>query len=306
MGKEAFEQKLAALAALRQMGDRVAVEAALRKALRDKNNYYVAKAAELVGERGFVELAGELVEAFDRFFVEGAKRDPKCWAKEAIVRALGELGHRGAAVYRQGLGYVQMEPVWGGQEDAAVGLRSVCALRMVETELSDLEVLDVLSVALADAEPRVRAEVARALGQLGCPEALPLLRFKALSGDREVEVLGHCLAGILAVGGEAELPWVGRFLDSPEAELRGEAASVLAFARFDRAAEELRRYWRQMLPEELRTALLLALGASPQRHAAALLASIVEDEEEPRARVEAAREALRRSRFAGEFGELSA
>lgn len=304
MGKQGLEEKLESLAALRQVGERPVLEAALRKALRDKNNYYVAKAAELVGEMGLGELAGELVEAFDRFLVDGAKRDPKCWAKEAIVKALGELGHRGAAVYRKGLGHVQMEAVWGGEADAAAGLRSVCAMRLVETDLPDLEVLDLLSVALADAEPRVRGEVARALGQLGCREALPLLRFKALSGDREVEVVGHCLAGILEVGGEGEVAWVGRFLDAPDEEVRAEAASVLAFARFERAGEELRRYWKQMLPEELRTALLVALGASPQRQAATLLASIVEDGDEPLRRVAMAREELRRSRFAGEFGDL--
>lgn len=98
MAKEAFEQKLEALAALRQVGDRAVLLEALRKALRDKSNYYVSKAAAMVGELGFVELTPELLAGFDRFLVDPVKSDPKCWAKEAIVKALKEVGHRGSAV----------------------------------------------------------------------------------------------------------------------------------------------------------------------------------------------------------------
>ncbi len=307
MAKEAFEQKLEALAELRQVGERGVVLEALRKALRDKSNYYVSKAAAMVGEMGFVELTPELLGAFDRFLVEPVKSDPKCWAKEAIVKALKEVGHRASAVYVKGISHVQMEPIWGGEADAAAGLRGACALLLADSDLGDLEVLDYLSVALADPEPAVRVDVAKAMGQLSCREALPLLRFKVLSGDADVEVVGHCLAAILEIGRGEAVGFVGRFLDRKDEELRAEAASVLAFSREAGAVEELRRYWKQILPEDLRKSLLVALGASPQRQAAEFLVSIVEDGDEPTRRIAMAREALKGSRywreFAGRVGE---
>lgn len=303
MAKEAFEQKLEALAGLRQVGDRAVLLEALRKALRDKSNYYVSKAAAMVGEMGFVELTPELLAAFDRFLVDPVKSDPKCWAKEAIVKALKEVGHRASAVYVKGISHVQMEPVWGGEADAAAGLRGASALMLADSELGDLEVLDYLSVALADPERAVRVDVAKALGQLSCREALPLLRFKALSGDADVEVVGHCLAAMLEIGRGEAVGFVGRFLDSKDDEVRAEAASVLAVSKEPEAMEALWAFWKQMLPEDLRKSLLMSLGASPQRQAAEFLVAIIEDGDEPMRRIHAAREALQTSRFWREFAE---
>jgi HEAT repeat protein len=301
MGKQAYEEKLAALAGLRAVSDRAKVLEALRKALRDKNNYYVSKAAALAGEMGFGELTQELVGAFDRFLAEPVKNDPQCWAKEAIVRALKEVGHRNSAVYVKGIQHVQMEPVWGREVDTADGLRGACALMLADSELDDVEVLNLLSVALADGYRQVRVEVARAMGQLGCREALPLLRFKALIGDEDAEVVGHCLAAMLEIGKGEEVSFVARFLEGKNDEMRAEAASVLAVSKEAGAFEALHRYWKQVLPEELRESLLLSLGASPQRQAAALLATIVEDGDEPMKRIAMAREALQQSRYWREF-----
>lgn len=301
MAKEAFEQKLEALAALRQVGDRAVLLEALRKALRDKSNYYVSKAAAMVGELGFVELTPELLAGFDRFLVDPVKSDPKCWAKEAIVKALKEVGHRGSAVCLKGILHVQMEPVWGKEVDTAIGLRGACALLLADSELSDLEVLDYLSVALADPERAVRVDVARAMVQLSCREALPLLRFKALVGDEDVEVVGHCLAAMLEIGKGDEVAFVGRFLASKDDEVRAEAASVLAVSKEPGAMEALWAFWKQMLPEDLRKSVLMSLGASPQRQAAELLVAIIEDGDEPMRRIHAAREALQTSRYWREF-----
>jgi len=301
MGKQAFEEKLEALGRLRESGERAAILEALRKALREKNNFYVSKAAAMVGELGFVELTPELLTAFDRFLIDPSKSDPKCWAKEAIVKALKDVGHRNSAVFIKGISHKQMEPIWGGEVDTAPGLRGACALMLADSELSDLEVLNHLSVALADPERVVRVEVARAMGQLSCREALPLLRFKALIGDADVEVLGHCLAALLEIGQGQEVAFVARYLDGADDEVRAEAASVLAVSKEAGAVEALRNYWKQILPEDLRNSLLLSLQTSPQRQAAELLASIVEDGDEPTRRITAALEALRGSRYWREF-----
>ena len=86
----------------------------LRKALRDRNNYLVSKAANVVADLAMADLVPELVEAYGRFFVDAKKRDPRCWAKIACAKALRDLGYRGANVFLLGIEQIQMEPVWGG------------------------------------------------------------------------------------------------------------------------------------------------------------------------------------------------
>lgn len=104
-GKEAFERKLEALAALRSVPREQAVEPA-RKALRDRSNYVVSKAATIAGEMGIAELIPDLVRAFDRFMTDPVKTDPQCWAKNAIVKALKDLNHDDPIVFLRGIEHV--------------------------------------------------------------------------------------------------------------------------------------------------------------------------------------------------------
>jgi HEAT repeat protein len=66
-GKEAFDRKLAELTALRENPDSPETLAQLRKALKDRSNYIVAKVAALVGDLGAAALIPDLLAAFDRF-----------------------------------------------------------------------------------------------------------------------------------------------------------------------------------------------------------------------------------------------
>src|SRR5581483_1157876 len=163
----------------------------LSKALRNPNNYLVAKAAKAAAQLGLQTLIPELVSALDRFFVDPAKSDPQCWAKHALVQPLAELGHTDPTAFLRGMRHVQMEPVWGGQQDTAGRLRASCALALVQCGgLSDFELLAHLTDALVDSDKTVRSEAARAIGRVGRPEAALLLRLRALTGDPEPEVLG--------------------------------------------------------------------------------------------------------------------
>jgi hypothetical protein len=81
-----FEKELAAVEALSEsLKAEPAPDAAqieeLRKALGQRNNFIVSKAARLVADAELVALLPEVLAAFDRFFVDAAKTDPKCWAK---------------------------------------------------------------------------------------------------------------------------------------------------------------------------------------------------------------------------------
>ena len=97
MHKDAVEEKIAAIEALRS-GSANAVEP-LRKALRERNNLVCSKAAAVTGDLLLRDLIPDLLAAFERFMKDPAKSDPKCWAKNAIVRALKDLSYDDPAVY---------------------------------------------------------------------------------------------------------------------------------------------------------------------------------------------------------------
>jgi hypothetical protein len=53
----------------------------LRKVLTHRNNFLVSKAAKLVADTELFALLPDVLAAFDRFFIDAAKSDPQCWAK---------------------------------------------------------------------------------------------------------------------------------------------------------------------------------------------------------------------------------
>src|SRR6185312_2059495 len=91
----------------------------LRKALADRVNLIVAKAAKVTAERQMRELVPDLLAAFDRMFVKPLESDTQCWGKNAIAKALTELDYRESAPYLRGHRHIQMEGVWGSVEDTA-------------------------------------------------------------------------------------------------------------------------------------------------------------------------------------------
>lgn len=195
----------------------------------------------------------------DRFFINPAKSDPQCWAKDAIVESLAKLEYEDSAVFIRGLRHVQMEPVWGGQQDSAGPLRAKCALALVQCrDLRDADVLSHLIEALADHETTVRIDAARAIGRISGDAPAVLLRLRALVGDREPEVVGACLTSLLAIQGDAGCDFVSRFLKKGEDEAR-EAAFALASLRNAQAYAALRQAWDGGADLSVREALLTAM-----------------------------------------------
>jgi HEAT repeat protein len=290
MSKQAFDAKIAALEAFRSHPEGALDQ--IRKAVKDRSNFVVSKAAALAGDLFLSELVPDLVAAFDRALAD-PKSDPQCWAKNAIAKALKDLGHHDAVPYLRGLKHSQMEPVWGGQVDTAATLRGTCALALIDCQLDDLSMLSYLAEALADTEKSVRVDAAVALSRAGIPEAMPLLRLKVLSGDPDPEVMGQCFYSLLQMAPRDSVAFVARFLAAshPE-EVRAEAASALAQSHEESAIKALKEFWKAFLSRDLRQALLTFLAASPQREAAVFLHSLGTRE---------AREALTASRYRDEF-----
>jgi HEAT repeat protein len=240
LGKRAFEEQLAALEQLRQQPDEARIPP-LHKALGQKNNFIVAKAADLVRDFGLTSLIPEILAAFDRFFDDPVKSDPQCWAKNALSRALAAFERQDEAVFLRGMRHIQMEPVWGGSSDTAGTLRATCALALVQCRsLLEVDLLAHLVELFADKDKNVRVQAVRAVEQVGSSSASLLLRLRARLGTDEPEVLGACYGGVLRIEGTRALPWVERFLETAD-DAAGEAALAIAATHSEAAFDALRK-----------------------------------------------------------------
>ena len=274
MNKDAVQEKIAEIESLRS-SPADALEP-VRKALRDRNNLICSKAAGVAGDLLLRDTIPDLIAAFDRFLKDASKTDPKCWAKNAIVKALKDLMHEDPDVYLRGLSHVQMEPVWGGQEDAAGTLRGACALALVACSLPRDVILLHLADALADPLLRVRGDAARAIGQLPGQDSILMLRVKTQAGDKEPPVIGQCFLSLLGMDARGSIPFVGRFLTSANEDLRYEAAAALGECPEVPAVEMLIARWRVEKSADMKRAILLSLGVSRLAEAKAFLDQLQE------------------------------
>jgi hypothetical protein len=281
LGKQAFDQKIEALDSLRSAPASPSTLEQLRKALKDRNNFYVSKAAALAGELGLQDLSPDLCSAFERFMTNPSKSDPQCWAKNAIAKALKDLGHDDPAIYIRGVKHFQPEPVWGGQSDSAAALRSTCALALVACPMDRTQILTYLVDLLLDRETPVRVDAVRAIGQLPGSDGALLLRLKALIGDRESEVTGQCFACLLDLFPGEYIPFVTDFLNAKNnaknADLRLEAIAALGECRDPAALQVLKDCWDRQADPEVKRAILLSMAASRQPDAAGFLISVLEE-----------------------------
>ena len=169
---------------------------------------------------------------------------------------------------------MQLEPVYGGRQDAAVELRGICALALAR--LSPPGVVSLLAELLTDGERGVRAATARALSCTGQESAIPLLRYKALCGDADPLVLTECLTSLLFMERTAALPFLQRFF-TPEDEVRADAAALaLGQSRLPEAIPLLRDY-AETPPRGRRKTALLALAMLREPEATDYLLALVRD-----------------------------
>ena len=276
-GKRQFEEQIAALDALRNAPEQARLDP-LRKALTNRNNFIAAKAADLIREFGLRELIPDLLKAFDRFFDHSEKSDPQCWAKNAISRALAALEFQEPDVLLRGMRHIQMEPVWGGRSDTAGTLRATCALALVQCRsLTETDLLVHLIDLVPDKDKAVRAEIMRAIEQVGSSSAALLLRQRSMLGNDEPEVLGACYGGILRIEGTRAIPWVARFLATAD-DSAGEAALAMAGTHSTEAFEALRNALADASDPWFRSVLLSAIALTRQEAAINFLLDLVKNE----------------------------
>jgi len=268
MAHRRVEEQIEALQQLADAGPVPAAVTALRKALGDRVGLVVAKAAKLAAELQIRALVPDLLQAFDRLLDKPFERDPQCWGKNAIAKALIDLDHRESAAFLRGSRHVQIEPSYLRPEDTASTLRGICVLGLAScTDMRREEILRCLVDRLTESACTVRVEAARAVAQMEGDEAALLLRLKARAGDQEPRVIGQVFDCLLQVEGERAVEFVAGFMESGAEDIPAEAALALGSSRLAGALMALENAWAATHDPDLRLALLRGLSASRQEKA---------------------------------------
>jgi hypothetical protein len=275
-----LEQTLATLQQLRHDPTSEEAIATLEQILRGKYAVAIAQAAKLVGTAGLSSLVPDLENAFHRMMIKPSDTDPGCLAKTAIVDALYRLECSAEDVFLQGIRHVQLEPVWGGQEDKAAPLRAACALGLVRMNYGDVMV--ELADLLADPLIEARMAAARAIAYSNNPAGIPLLRLRVQVGDRPA-VIGECLLALLKLAPDNSLDLVQDILYFRQAPLKPEeamelpeaAALALGEAQVPVAFNLLQDWWSQLKDPDLRRSALLAIAMLRQDEALDFLLTLI-------------------------------
>ncbi len=252
---------------------------ALRETLSTRLGMVVAVAVRRIAEHPLPELTQDLVDAFGRMCDDGAKRDPQCVGKVAIIRALHTLDSWDVRVFKRGLTYQQYEGMLP-QDDMAAELRGLCGLVHAQHGLRDA--LDVLAELLRDGERITRQIAARGLGDSGRPDACALLRYKILEGDPDAEVLAACFESMFALAREETVPFVLRFLDDHD-ERAQVAVLALAQGRVSEAFEPITTWLAKASPAQRHQIGYLALALLRFESATEWLLDVIRTKPKPEA-----------------------
>lgn len=249
------------LAVLNQLRDDPTSDTAidgLRQVLRSKYSVAVAQAAKMIAEFEITQLTPDLATVFARFMSNSVENDMGCVAKFRIAEALYRMEYAEETIFLQGIRHVQMEPVWGGREDTAAGLRGICALGLVRMNYPD--VLSELADLLADPIPSARAAAVKAIAYNGSAQGVPLLRLKVRIGDKDLQVLSECFTALLKLAPTQSIPLVASYLEADTEQICSMAALALGESRSNEVFDILRGWWERTASTELRRTGLLAIA----------------------------------------------
>lgn len=255
---------IAKLAALRLAPRSAEAAAELRKALTNKVDYVVQRAAEFIREYELPDFEMDLARAFHRLTAGG---DKSFGARTAIVSAMHDLRANVPEVYLAGLrAFGSVVP---GMIDPAAAMRGICAMALVVT--GDPSGLRHATDLLMDKHVPARAGAVRALASSGEDGAALVLRLKLHVGDPETEVLGDVLSGLIQLDPLNSLPLVEQYLDDSDEAVADAAAIALGESRRPEALEILHKRLARALTASTRRPLLLAIAITRRPEAVTIL-----------------------------------
>ncbi len=267
--------QLAELDVLSQDSTSAAYVARLQSALAGRSNHLAARAARLAGDDELIELAPNLVAAFDHFMIRPLKSDPGCAAKTAIIETLLRLNIEEEERFLQAIHHRQLEPEYGGRVDTAARLRAVAALALIHTGYP--RVMVELADLLADPESDARVGAARAIGLADPETGLPLLRYKVLVGDQDAQVLYECFGALLRLDPRSSITFVGDNIQNDDPAQAEAAALSLGESHLVEAFPVLQAHWTEVDEFSVGRAILLALALLRHDPATDFLIALVAD-----------------------------
>lgn len=254
--RQSVDDKLAALEQELADASDESLGAVIDEALAASHYRIVALAANHAREALVYGAVPALIAAWPGLLDKPAKRDPGCYAKKAIIRALYELDCDDVDFYLAAVSYRQPEPVWGGTADTATDIRCTAALGLVSSGYS--RALIEVAELLIDEEEIVRAGAAKAIACGNPREAELLLRAKLLTGDEEPGVYAECFEGLLTVEPDESPDFVARFLNHEDEAVCEAAALALGESRLPDALAHLIRAWDDAISVSARRVLVRA------------------------------------------------
>lgn len=275
MAKQSFDEKLSRLKKIEEEQSSAGAVHELRRALMDANNFLAARAARVVAKLGLQDLAPELLAVFNRFLQNPAKTDPGCRAKIAAIEALNALDYPEADVFLQGIRHIQLEYSFGAPVDTADNLRAACAFGLYRLGYPGL--LHEMVSLLTDPASAARRATIKVLTELGRESCETLLRYKALQGDSEPEVLGDCFSGLIAIAPTPSLAFVAQFLSADDTAVAEEAALAIGNSRLKDAFPLLRDFLDHCSRPAFKRLLLLPIALTRCEEAFQLLLGIVRE-----------------------------
>jgi hypothetical protein len=277
MRKDPLKDTLQKIQELRSQESSAQGIAILQTMIKKQTGVVVAKAADLAVEWNAIELATDLHNAFERLNEDSLERDPQCWGKTAIIKALYELAWQDSKVFVQGCKIVQLEPVFGGKQDSAVSVRIASLQALVQLPVVDTgTVMSLLADLLADPSHKVRAEAARACMYCQPELVRPLLRLKIRMGDVEPRVLGACFDSLLILDSSSEtVALILEYTRSQNEVLQSEALASLASSSLAEAITAVTHIYPTLKDIQVQRILLTSLGISSTQEAFSFLCNIL-------------------------------
>ena len=245
---------------------------AVAAALRTKTAVVVGHAAQMAASRDLVELRPEVEQAFARYLDLPGDKDVGCLAKSPLVAACDDLESLDTKLFLRGVRCVQFEPVWGGKQDRAAGIRARSLMALFRLRCP--QAMSEAARLLADPEPAARAGAARAMANGSPIEGLPLLQYKALIGDDDERVIEETFGSLLALDPDGSVALLAELLKSPD-ETTGElAAMALGASRLELACDPLARWTRTLADRRARVGFAALAILRTTRAIEVLLAEI--------------------------------
>ena len=256
----------------------------LLRALRDRNHYVAALAAEALTEHADEESAPTLVERFAHLSENGPKRDPGCHIRSNLAIALGRLDYGPAAdILRVGICTVQLEAAYGGPVDNADHLRGNCALALAQIRGPDA-VRDISLLLFGNTEEMLLPEepvpqhslqerkfAAQALAHCGNRQALVPLAAKLRYPDREdPDVLQECMQAVVDLQDPRALELLEPYLHHRDQHLAAFAALMVARTGVPQAADLIRDTIDRLSSDPLKAAVMALTVVRSEEGQAAL------------------------------------